>query len=396
MSVNLEEGGFLFSTWDSRNPILFGAGTSALTGRKAKELGCGKVICIFDEGVKAAGIADRVIGSLENAGIGVVTYDGVLPDPPDYTIEEAAALGLAHNVDGVVAVGGGSSMDTGKGVRVLLSYPPPIGRYYCNYDTPPLDETEMKPLVLLPTTAGTGSETSPGAVITESGTRLKRLVNCTVTLGIVDPELTLGLPPGITANTGVDALSHAIEAMTSNQPNRFSDLLGRETVSLISRFLPVAFSDGSNLEAREAMSFAATLGTMSCRGAFIHIPHAFGENITSIWGVPHGITVAAFLPETMRFLAPVVPDKVRLVAESMGVAIPAQARPDEVGTRAAAALRGLFDKIHIPRLKSLIGNKEEVMGKIDDIYGDPGMLLYSPRPISAGEARRFIENAYDE
>lgn len=386
----------MFSTWDSRNPILFGCGTSALTGRKAKELGCSKVICIFDKGVETAGIVDKVLESLKSAGVEAVSYDRVVPDPPDYTVEEAAALGSAEGVDGIVAVGGGSSMDTGKAVRVLLTYPPPISRYYCDYDTPPLDETKMKPLIVLPTTAGTGSETSPGAVITESGTRIKRLVNCTVTLGIVDPELTRGLPPEITANTGVDALSHAVEAMTSVQPNRFSDLLGRETVSLISRFLPIAFHDGSNLEAREAMSFAATLGTMSCRGAFIHIPHAFGENITSIWGIAHGITVAAFLPETMRFLAPVVPERVRLVAESMGANVPAGVSHAEIGARAAEALHGLFDAIRIPKLRSLVTDKEEVMAHIPTIYGDPGMLVYSPRPISLEEARRFIENAYDE
>lgn len=386
----------MFSTWDSRNPVLFGRGTSALTGQKAKGLGCGKVICIFDKGVKAAGIVDKVLGSLADAGIEVVPYDGVVPDPPDYVVEEAAALGCEEGVDGVVAVGGGSSMDTGKGVRVLLSFPPPISRYYCDYDTPPLDETKMKPLIVLPTTAGTGSETSPGAVITESGTRLKRLVNCTVSLGIVDPELTAGLPGEITANTGVDALSHAVEAMTSIQPNRFSDVLGREAVSLIKKFLPIACVDGSNMEAREAMSFAATLATIAVRGAVIHIPHAFGENVTSIWGIAHGITVAAFLPETMRFLAPAVPEKVRLIGNCMGPAIPANASPREIGTRAADAMRVFLDRVRIPKLKTLIKNKEELMASIGAIYGDPRMLIYSPRPISLDEARQFIENAYDE
>jgi alcohol dehydrogenase class IV len=385
----------MFSTWDSKNPILFGCGTSKLTGEKARQFGCKKMLCVFDEGVRAAGIVDKILESLKAAGIGTVCYDGVLPDPPDYLVEEAAALGLAEDVDGIVAVGGGSSMDTGKGVRVLLSYPFPIGRYYCTYDTPALDETKMKPLIVLPTTAGTGSETSPGAVITDSATKVKNIINCTVSLGIVDPELTVGLPPTITANTGIDALSHAIEALTSIQPNRFSDILGKETVSLINKYLPVAYNDGANLEAREAMSLAATLATICVRGPFIHIPHAFGENLTSIWNIPHGITVAAFLPETMIFLAPVIPGKIRLIADCMGARVPVDSSPERIGAIAAGRIRQLLNAVHIPPLRSLVRNKEEFMGNTTKIYGSPEMLLYSPRPISLEEAKQFIENVYD-
>ena len=270
----------MFSTWESKNPVLFGCGTSKLTGEKAKELGCKKVLYVAGKGVKAAGIADKIADSLRAAGIDMAWYDGVVPDPPDYVVEEAAAFGRAEEVDGIVALGGGSAMDIGKAVRVLLTYPSPVSLYYCSYDTPPLDETKMKPLILLPTTAGTGSETSPGAVVTDSTTKIKNLVNVGINLGIVDPELTVGLPPTITANTGIDALSHAVEALTSIQPNRFSEVLGKEVISLISKYLPIAYRDGSNIEAREAMSFAATLATICVRGPFY--PHP-----SRLWRKPH-------------------------------------------------------------------------------------------------------------
>ncbi len=386
----------MFGTWESKNPILFGCGTSKLTGEKAKGLGCRKVLCIFGKSIEASGIGGKIVDCLHAAGVGTVRYAGVVPDPPDYVVEEAAAFAKAERVDGIVAVGGGSAMDIGKAVRLLLAYPSPIGRYYCNYDTPPLDESRMKPLILLPTTAGTGSETSPGGVVTDSKTKVKNLINIGISLGIVDPELTLGLPPTITANTGIDALSHAIEAMTSNLPNRFSDTFGKEVVSLVSKYLPVAYRDGSNIEAREAMAFAATCATIAVRGAFIHIPHAFGENMTGIWGIEHGITLAAFLPETMKYIAPVIPEKVRLVAESMGADAPAGATPEEIGELAADAIRKLCRAVDIPTFKSLVKSREEVMANLVQLYGKPEFLLFSPRPISLEEARQFIANAYDD
>jgi alcohol dehydrogenase class IV len=385
----------MFSVWESKNPIMFGVGSSAFTGEKAREMGCRKVLCIFGDTVKKTGVADGVLAGLRAAGIEIVPFNDVFPDPPDHTVEAAAQLGRDRNVDGIVAIGGGSAMDIAKACRVLLTFPSPIGQYYCGYDTPPLDESNMKPLILLPTTAGTGSETSPGAVITDSATNVKNIVNVSVSLGIVDPALTVAAPPALTANTGVDALAHVIESLTSNLPNPFCDILGKEAISLIRRNLPKAYRNGSDLAAREAMSLSATIATVCVRGGFIHIPHGFGENIVSVWDIPHGVAVAAFLPEAMRFVAPAIPDRVRAVAESLGARVPAVASPEEIGDITTAALIALFEEIDIPPLRRFVDKKEDLIAHTDAIIGTGELLRYSPRPMGPQEIEEFLIRAYE-
>jgi alcohol dehydrogenase class IV len=388
-------GDLMFSTWESKNPIMFGIGSSESVGEKAREFGCKKVLCIFGNTVKNAGIADGVLNNLRLAGIEIVPYNDVIPDPPDYTVEAAARLGREHNVDGIVAIGGGSAIDIAKACRVLLTFPSPISLYYCGYDTPPLDESNMKPLILLPTTAGAGSEASPGAVITDSETNVKNIVNVSVTLGIVDPALTVSLSPEITANTGMDALSHVIEALTSNLPNPFCEILGKEAISLIRRNLPKAYKAGDDLKAREAMSLSATIATVCVRGGFIHIPHGFGENIVTVWDIPHGAAVAAFLPEAMRFLAPVIPDRIRMVAESLGESVPADASHDEIGNIAAGNLVSLIEEIGIRPLNYFIDKKEDMIANADAIIGTGELLRYSPRPMDSEDIKEFLIRAYE-
>jgi alcohol dehydrogenase class IV len=385
----------MFSVWESKNPILFGVGSSELTGEKARRMGCKKVLCVFGDTVRKAGVADGALNSLRAAGIEIVPFNDVIPDPPDYTVEAAARLGREQNVDGIVAIGGGSAMDIAKGCRVLLTFPSPIDQYYCGYDTPPLDESNMKPLILLPTTAGAGSEASPGAVITDSKTNVKNIVNVSVSLGIVDPALTVSLSPELTASTGMDALSHAIEALTSNLPNPFCEILGKEAISLMRRNLPKAYRNGGDLKAREAMSLSATIATVCVRGGFIHIPHGFGENIVSVWDIPHGVAVAAFLPETMRFLAPTIPDRIGMVAESLGARVPPGTSPREVGDIAAADLLSLLAEIDIPPLSRFIDDKEDLIANIDAIIGTGELLRYSPRPMGLDDAKEFLIGAYE-
>jgi len=177
------------SVWSCPNPLLFGRGVSGAVGEKLKEFGCKKVLVVFDQGVKSAGIASKITGHINAAGINTACYDSVLADPPDYTINEAGALGVAEKVDGVVAVGGGSAMDTGKGAALLLTNPPPIGRYYARPDSPPPEYIKsLKPVVVIPTTSGTGSECTPGGVITDTENNCKRVIIVPTTLVLLTPN----------------------------------------------------------------------------------------------------------------------------------------------------------------------------------------------------------------
>jgi alcohol dehydrogenase class IV len=254
------------SVFVSTNPLLFGCGVSQQAGQKCTQFGMKKVLVVFDKGVQAAGITDKILASLKEAGVEYVTYDGVLADPPDWSCEEAGALGVKENVDGIVAVGGGSSIDTGKAAKALLTNPPPLSQYFGRGN---LLNKPGKPLIVIPTTAGTGSECTPGGAITDSKNDIKTNVNglgAAVTLGLIDPDLTVGLPPAITASTGFDALCHAVESFTSSLANPYCEAVGKEALTLLGKYLIRAFKDGSDLEAREGTMKAATLAGIAMLG----------------------------------------------------------------------------------------------------------------------------------
>lgn len=380
------------SVFDSPNPMLFGCGTSKITGEKLTAFGCKKVLVIFDQGIKASGIIDQILESISGAGIDTVLFDKVEADAPDYLVNEAGALGLAEKVDGIVAVGGGSTLDTGKGVRILLTYPAPITDYFVTLDAKPLDERQMKPLIVIPTTAGTGSEATPGGIILDNALHVKRPVACSVSLAIIDPELTKGLPPQITAVTGVDALCHAIEAMTSRANNRISETLAKEAVTLIAKSLPAAYKEGSNMEARENMALAATLAGMSLRGPFGGIPHDIGSCVGARYSIPHGTAVAVFLPEVLKYIALVIPEKVKLVGECLGATIPANATPEEIGNIASDSVRKLYKEVNLPELKSLVESKQDMIDNVDKLYKNTS---FSPRPLTRDAVIEILANSYE-
>lgn len=385
----------MFSTWNSPNPVLYGSGSSKTVGEQLKRFGCKKVIVVYDLGVKSAGIVDRILGYIKEAGVETVLFDGVLSDTPDFTVNEAGTLAIKENVDGVVAVGGGSSIDTGKGVNVLLSNPPPINQYFARPGQPPTgDLTHLKPLIVIPTTAGTGSEVSPGGACADTQLGTKENFGCPVSLGIIDPELTLGMPPAVTAMTAFDALCHAVEAVVSNQPNEFSQLFGFEAIRLIGENLSAAVKDGGDLKAREGLHLASTMATMSILGPFCNIPHDIGAVICMMFHIPHGVAVSACLPEIFRFYASAVPDKMKKIAESLGDEVPEGATPEEIGEIASEAVFKLMKNSKLPRLMEYVKSKEELLTAIPQIMATQ-IFFFSPRPVTAEDITVILDKSYD-
>jgi len=391
------------SVFSSPNPILFGTGTSGLVGEKLKELGCTKVLVVFDRGIQASGVADRIIGIINDAGIATVSFSGVLADPPDWSVEEAGALGARENVDGVVGLGGGSSLDTAKAATMLITNPPPISQYYGREG---VVTKPGKPLVVIPTTAGTGSETTPGGVITDTKNDIKTNIagaGCKVTLGIVDPELTLGLPPSVTASTGMDALCHSAESYTSALSNSFCDLTAREGISLVGKYLVRAFENGSDLEAREGMMKAATLGGVSMSGPLCHLAHDIGKAMGGKYHVAHGNACASTLPQVLEAVAPAVPERVRYIAESFGAVIPEDAEPAAIGAAACVTMQNLMKRLKMPNMKELGLDKDEIVKVLPDIVYSMQMGLVKlfgmgtfPLPVSTELIADIISRAYDE
>ena len=390
--------------FNSPNPILFGPGSSRATGEKLKSFGCTKVMVVFDPGIKAAGIADRIVESVKSAGLEVVCFGDVQADPPDWSVEEAGKLAIAEKVDGVVGLGGGSSMDTAKGVKLLLGNPPPLKQYFgrTGVVTKP-----SCPLIVIPTTAGTGSECTPGGTITNTELGIKTNISgvgCAVTLGIVDPELTAGLPKYVTATTGLDAFCHCFESYTSAMANSISSVLGREGIRLVGKYLAAAYEDGSNREAREGMMLAATLGGMAMSGAFCHLCHDIGRSLGAKFHVPHGHGCAVTVPQVLQAIAPAQPEKVRYIAECLGAEIPEDATGEEIGRKAYEAAIALLRKVELPGMAKLGLDKQELLDKVPDevvmqvemeIKGFGG-IAPPPMPVTKELVADIISRAYDE
>lgn len=374
-------------------PSIMGSGSSLRTGLELKKRGCKKALVVFDKGLKAVGISDKVVENLQNAGIETVDFDGVLPDPPDTVVEGAAEMAKEKGIDCIVAIGGGSSMDTAKGINVLMNNPPPIMKYFGV-------QKNLKPgvpLIFIPTTSGTGSEVTNMCVIScESLGKKDSVISdvCVGTLAILDPELTLGLPPKLTAATGVDALSHAVESLTGGHSNPLSDALARDAIRTIAKWLPVAYEDGSNIEARENLLYASMFAGMAFTNALVHVGHAIGHTLGAKFHIPHGTAVAISLPEVIEYAAKTEHKKVRMICEALGIQVPDDATPEEIGELGKNALRKLIKSVDIPNLKDLGISLEDAMGTAPMASQDAGLAL-APYRITGGKIADIIKSAYD-
>lgn len=374
-------------------PTIMGSGSSLRTGMKIRSFGCKKPLVIYDKGLKEAGIADVIVENIKNAGMEIVIFDKVLPDPPDTLVEEAAEIARKENIDCIVAVGGGSSMDTAKGINVLMNNKPPI----MNYFGVQKNLLPGVPMIFIPTTSGTGSEVTNMCVITCTSRGNKDSVVspvCLAKLAIVDPDLTLGLPPKLTAATGVDALAHAVESLTGGQSNPLSDALARDAIRTIAKWLPIAYKDGSNLEAREQMILASTFAGMAFTNALVHLGHSIGHTLGAAFHIPHGIACAIALPEVIEYTAKTESDKVRMICECLGADVEDNATYEEVGSTARQALRLLIKSIGIPNLKDLGISLEDAVNVAPKITNDAGLAI-APYRITAKKIAEMIKSAYD-
>ena len=382
-------------TFNPKSEILFGDNSSEQAGARVKALGCSRVLCVYDKGVKDAGIVDPVVKSLEAAGLKVLHYGKVLADPPDTMVDECGDVARKEGVDGIVGVGGGSTLDTAKAVNVLLANPGPIVDYYLRPGAPP--HRPGRPLILIPTTAGTGSEVTQVSVITNTATGAKGGVKgpATIpTLAIVDPGLTMGLPPSITAATGMDTFAHALEAFTSGiNNNMMSDLLADRAIELVARNLPQAVRQGSNTEARTAMSFASVLAGLSFSDAPCHLGHAFGHALGAIHHVPHGVGCAIAQPAVIRLAAGLMPAKIRRVGELMGLKAAESLSTEELGTQVAERIMAFNREIGIPSLKDLQVKESDLL-PLSRATAKDVCFNFLPVALSEADLLKIVQREY--
>lgn len=373
--------------------LIFGANASLSAGARLKKLGCTKVICVYDQGVKAAGLVDKIVKAIETEGITVVHYDGVLPDPPDTVVNEAGELGRKEMVNGIVAIGGGSAMDTAKGINILLSNPGSIVQYGIST----VYNKSRTPMLMIPTTAGTGSEMTNMGVITSSTENRKTIIygeGCTANVAILDPTLTLGLPPYPTAATGMDVLAHAAEALTIKRNwNEYSAMFAEKAISLLVENLPLAVEDGSNLVARENMMLAATYAGIAFTDATVHMAHGIGHSLGAKFHVPHGSACAIALPSVMKYVAKTDPKNVRRVGNAMGLNLSEDLSAEEIGQAVADAMYALNTKVGIPTLQELKIGRDNFADVVDLVIMDTTYFYY-PTKANKRNLLAMLEEAY--
>ncbi len=369
--------------------IVHGLGSLGQLAELANALGVGRPLLVTDRGVEAAGLAARALDVLPDA----VVFADVFPNPDIALIGRASALYEAERCDGLVALGGGSSIDTAKAVGVEIVHGGSIREY--EFDHTPITR-RIPPLIAIPTTAGTGSEVTLWAVITDHERKLKFNVGGTPLIGahvaLLDPELMVGLPPAVTAATGLDALSHGVECFTCDYNQPFNDAVALRAIELVGRWLRTAVSDGSNLEARTHMAHAATLGGMAYGTESAGAAHAMSQSAGGVHDCPHGALTARVLGPVCEYNAPALPDRYARIAVGLGV--DTSGLDDlEAAMAGVEEVYRLTDDVGIPTLEELGFSEEEIPLLAKIAFEDP-QTTGNPREIDASGYEDIYREAF--
>ncbi len=356
-------------------------------------LGAKRILLVTDPGLVSIGLIEPVRIALVAAGLRVIMFDQVREDPPEYTVLQAAELGRAEQVDGVLAVGGGSSMDVAKVVAVLLGGTQALPELYGVNQV----NAGRLPLILVPTTAGTGSEVTPVAVITTGETTKAGISSATLLpdVAVLDADLTLGLPPAITAMTGVDAMVHAIEAYTSrHKKNPLSDSLARNALHLLARNIRTAVHEGSNRLARGNMLLGALLAGQAFANAPVAAVHALAYPLGGHYHIPHGLSNSLVLPSVLEFNAPEACDLYAQLAEIV-VGEPVAGSNEAKTSALIEALRQLINDVNLPAtLRQAKVAEGDLAMLAEDAMLQQRLLINNPRDVRYEDALSIYTAAY--
>lgn len=360
--------------------INFGVGVAAGVPDHAKNLGISKVMVVTDNILASTHNGHAVIESLKMAGLNPVVWSEVVPDPTDTSIETGAKVYLDERCDGLIAMGGGSHMDTAKCIGVLAMNGKKIGDYFSHLPDPaPI--RKVPPLICMPTTAGTGAEVTNVAVVTSSVDHRKVGVAHPLlapAMALIDPALTLTLPPLQTAATGLDTLCHAVEGYLSLLETPITDALALYALELISNNLRKVVADGSDIEARTNMSLAALLSGMVINTCYATAGHASGQAIGGKYPILHGLSCSLILPAVLEYNMPSCMEKLNKMAAVMGVAINGMS-PQKAAEAAIAAISQIISDLNVPTLSQATGMKMDDLVSIAEIAVADGCNYLNPR-----------------
>ncbi|HKQ81628.1 MAG TPA: iron-containing alcohol dehydrogenase [Steroidobacteraceae bacterium] len=380
--------------FDTTNSIISEPGALAQLGDLCVALNVRRPLIVTDPGVVAAGLYDKIRAVMTATGLEFQAYTEVIADPPESVIFAALAQARQFKADGVIGFGGGSSMDTAKLIALLARSGETLADIYGVNKV----KGKRMPLIQIPTTAGTGSEVTAVAIVTTGQTTKAGVVSNELMpdLALLDAELTLGLPPAVTANTGVDAMVHAIEAYTSkNRKNPYSDMLAREALRLLGANIHTAVHDGKNLEARQAMLLGACLAGQSFANAPVAAVHALAYPLGGNYHIPHGLSNSLVLPTVLRFNAPIVADAYAELAPLAVPTLSTQGSSQVVSNRLIEAIETLIRDLKMPaRLREMNIPEADLPRLADEAMLQQRLLVNNPRPVSREEALAIYQAAY--
>ena len=360
----------------SPTKVVFGVGSIVELPMEVQALGK-KAFLVTDGGIIESGLMDGIKKYLGDSLVGI--YADVPQDSGMGIVDKGAELALAAGADVVVSLGGGSVIDTAKGMCIVMKE----GGSISDFQGMQMLTREQTPHIVVPTTAGTGSEVTSGAVIFDREQGQKIIIfeyYNTPRVAILDPRMTESLPPDLTASTGMDAMTHAVESYVSQQRNPVSDAVALHAIRLIVKHLPAAVENGSDMAARGQMQTAALLAGWAFSNAMLGLAHAMAHSLGAVCGIPHGLANGLLLPHVISYNLGEVPQLIADIAGAMGVNANGMS-PAEAGAAAVAEMEVFAKKIGLSQRLGNLGVKPEALQACSELSMSDGSIIYNPKIV---------------
>ncbi len=349
-----------------------------------------KPFIVIDSFLSSSSIIQSLLEQMQKHDLEYVVYDKVVSDPPTEVVDEGADIFSLNQCDCIIAIGGGSSIDVGRGINIVRIN----GGKIADYVNPDKAIKPCPDLIAVPTTSGTGSEMSNALIVTDQQTQSKLAVladQAVSEYAILNPELVMTLPKNMTIATGLDAFAHAAEAYTSNLSSPITDAICEKVMYLIVKYLPSAVNDGNDREARERMMVAAALGGWMLNNAGTHLGHSVAHIVGSKYHIPHGMACAYALPGVLEYISPVESKKTKEIGFILGTTFPENITDLEIGQITAKAFRNFRDDIlGMSPFSHLDISKEELLINAQDVVSER-FAGNSPRKLDIDGARILLE-----
>ena len=373
--------------------VLYGNGAVNQLGDLAKYIGGTKALIVSDPGMSATGVIEKIVSGLANENIPYVLFEENEPNPPIAACEKAYEVLVRDGCDFIIGVGGGSNMDCAKGANILRFNPAPLIQYANgakHFDV-------GSGLIMIPTTAGTGSEMSDGSILSDENHIKQNFISdegAFAEFAIVDPELMAGMPPKLTASTGLDAFAHSIEAYMGTLTNGFIQFHAEKAIDEIAEYLPRAVANGSDMEAREKMAVAASVAGYLLVYGHTCAGHSIGQTLGGYFNIPHGTACAYALPWVCEFNAVAVPHFIKRVGIALGVEFSGSETPEEIGAMTREALLKFRDEeCKLVDIKTFPYD-ESKFEEIAQVCADEFFQQFNPRKMSKDDCLEILKKMY--